>query len=407
MKFFEYLSISIYEIVYNKTRSLLTAFGIVIGIFSLIIVTTVLESAQEYILTEIEKVIPNNIIQVSTRYNAQKNEIYFPINYDTAKIIKRYGSEHIKAIAPYYRIETTITHMGRAERCTVISTSPEYLWVYEQKLNCGKYFSETDFYQANKNIVLGYDIAKKIFLDIEEAIGKQVLLFDNIFTVVGVLEKDGHSIFSPSLNNERAFIPITTLEKITGVKEDQLLMVKISDRVYMDYTIRDIQNLLIKQYGATESGGPKFYVRDNLNELDQIENINTGLSILLNGVVLVVLVVAAIGVVNTMLIVVIERNREIGLRKALGATNLDILVQFLLEAVILNLLAGLFGIVAGCLINLFIFKIANYFIKIEMFFSLWYIAILVIIILTMGLFSGIYPAWKAANLNPADTLNYE
>ncbi len=407
MKFFEYLSISIYEIVYNKTRSLLTAFGIVIGIFSLIIVTTVLESAQEYILTEIEKVIPNNIIQVSTRYNAQKNEIYFPINYDTAKIIKRYGSEHIKAIAPYYRIETTITHMGRAERCTVISTSPEYLWVYEQKLNCGKYFSETDFYQANKNIVLGYDIAKKIFLDIEEAIGKQVLLFDNIFTVVGVLEKDGHSIFSPSLNNERAFIPITTLEKITGVKEDQLLMVKISDRVYMDYTIRDIQNLLIKQYGATESGGPKFYVRDNLNELDQIENINTGLSILLNGVVLVVLVVAAIGVVNTMLIVVIERNREIGLRKALGATNFDILVQFLLEAVILNLLAGLFGIVAGCLINLFIFKIANYFIKIEMFFSLWYIAILVIIILTMGLFSGIYPAWKAANLNPADTLNYE
>ena len=407
MKFFEYLSISIYEIVYNKTRSLLTAFGIVIGIFSLIIVTTVLESAQEYILTEIEKVIPNNIIQVSTRYNAQKNEIYFPINYDTAKIIKRYGSEHIKAIAPYYRIETTITHMGRAERCTVISTSPEYLWVYEQKLNCGKYFSETDFYQANKNIVLGYDIAKKIFLDIEEAIGKQVLLFDNIFTVVGVLEKDGHSIFSPSLNNERAFIPITTLEKITGVKEDQLLMVKISDRVYMDYTIRYIQNLLIKQYGATESGGPKFYVRDNLNELDQIENINTGLSILLNGVVLVVLVVAAIGVVNTMLIVVIERNREIGLRKALGATNFDILVQFLLEAVILNLLAGLFGIVAGCLINLFIFKIANYFIKIEMFFSLWYIAILVIIILTMGLFSGIYPAWKAANLNPADTLNYE
>lgn len=244
-------------------------------------------------------------------------------------------------------------------------------------------------------------------MDIEEAIGKQVLLFDNIFTVVGVLEKDGHSIFSPSLNNERAFIPITTLEKITGVKEDQLLMVKISDRVYMDYTIRDIQNLLIKQYGATESGGPKFYVRDNLNELDQIENINTGLSILLNGVVLVVLVVAAIGVVNTMLIVVIERNREIGLRKALGATNFDILVQFLLEAVILNLLAGLFGIVAGCLINLFIFKIANYFIKIEMFFSLWYIAILVIIILTMGLFSGIYPAWKAANLNPADTLNYE
>ena len=403
----EYFRLALSEIYNNKARTFLTLIGIVIGIATVILIIFVIQGAETYVMSELTKIAPVDVFQVHNRYNSDTRRWIGQMNYDDVEAIKDKMGPNLKAIAPRYISSGQLRYEGKEESFNMISTTPDFQDIYGLKTETGRFLINFDIDNFNNVIVLGHETAKNVFKE-QEAVGKKINIDGMTFKVVGVLPKDYESpLFPMSINDNRGFVPITVLERVANVKNRFTLMVRIKNRNQMSYVKKQVENVLNTRYGLTNNGRSKFNIYDMASGLEMVSIVKIGLMVLLGGVASITLLVAGIGIMNIMLVIVAERTREIGLRKAIGATRRDILSQFIIESIILCIFGGIFGVVLGYFSSELALNIAQNYININLEVPLWSILISLIFTTGVGLFFGIYPALKAARLDPIEALNYE
>ena len=407
MKFLEYIRLALSEIFHNKTRTFLTLIGIIIGIAAVIIIIFVIQGAETFVMSEIEKIAPIDLVEVYNRYDSNSQRFFGKMTFADIEYIRDKEKNNITAIAARYRGEGTLRAQGKEIDFNLVTTTPDFKEIYDLEIAQGRFLNNLDIENLNQVIILGFKTANKVFGQINP-LGKKVILNDMSFTVVGILPKDYESpVFPVSINDNRGFIPITVMERITGNTNKFSVLVRAKGKEKLPY----IQNQVIKhldaRHGLTANGKSKFTTYNMAEGLEMVTIIKIVLLLLLGGVASITLLVSGIGVMNIMLVIITERTREIGLRKALGANKKDILLQFIIESIILCFFGGIIGIIFGHLGSDLILKLAKNYIQLEATVPIWATLLALIFTSFVGLFFGIYPALKAARLNPIEALHYE
>jgi putative ABC transport system permease protein len=290
-------------------------------------------------------------------------------------------------------------------------TTPEFQQLYDFEIASGRYISEVDIARRDMVVVLGSKTAEDLFGS-DDPVGQQVKMMDKRFTVIGVLEPRGMSSFGFSWD-EMVITPITTYQarlfsQTTPSGEDavQSIVVQAASAEVMDEVIEDIETLLRKRHKIDEDEDDDFAVMSLEQMLGIFETITLALTVFLGLIGSISLLVGSIGIMNIMLVTVTERTKEIGLRKAIGAKRRDILIQFLLEAAMLSLVGGVIGLTGAWLVAWGISQIDLGGFSINAVVSPFIVIVAISVSVFIGLASGLYPAMRAARLNPIDALHY-
>ena len=398
----------------NKLRSGLTILGIVIGVMTVITISSVVNGLNQSVAGLVES-LGSNVLFVfrfpvfgprpTTEMLTRKQ-----LTYEDAQAMRTLP--HIVAVSPALQYTdnnapgrsgvTAMKGNGKTVQNTILTgVSPEDEKVHDLNLLDGRFFSDIDEQRAARVTVLGSDTAQELFPN-QSAVGKEVEAAGMLFTVVGVLDKQKQA-FGGGQNpqDNQAFFPISTFHYMHPEQLDYWITVKYDDPKNRAAVEDELTEMLRRRRRVPNEKPDNFAIfgTDTLTRL--WSQITGGLFLLLFSLSTVALMVGGVGVMNIMLVSVTERTREIGVRKAIGATKRTILTQFTLEAMTLCAVGGIFGLIIGSGLAL----IANIFLPALV--SPWWVLVAFLSSCLIGLIFGIYPAWKAANLDPIEALRYE
>lgn len=406
MKWAEYIRLAFTEILHNKMRTFLTLLGIIIGIAAVMIIIFVVHGAEVYIMSELDSMVPLDLIGVYGRWDYDSQRMLANVTLEDINYIKEKLSKEIRSITAVYQTELELKYQGRTYDADIIATLPSFQDFYKMTFSVGHFFTDLDLEYQNPVVVLGYETAQNLFPE-EDALGKKIYLYGKTYTVIGVLSEAYRSpIVTADTNDHRAFIPLTNLERYFGFKNQFSVLIRAADINNVALTQKKIIEALDEKYGLVE-GESKFQAYNLSSDMEIISIIKIVLMVLLSGVASITLLVAGIGVMNIMLVIITERTKEIGLRKALGASRKEILVQFIIESIFLCILGGVFGIGLGYIGSNLVLGYARAFINVEVAVPFWSVILSLVFTCGVGLFFGIYPAAKAAKLDPIEALQYE
>lgn len=398
MHIIESIKMSSATLLANKMRSSLTMLGIIIGNASVIAMIGIGEGAQTFVENQVNSLGPNVLFIVPGSPEAQRRPVYPPQNLireDAIAIAEQVPS--VQAVAPSLTASELISYRSRNASASIVGTTPEYMSVRSFDIAKGRFISNLDIQRNEQVVALGSEIAEQLFGN-EDPIGKQVRLKDITLQVIGVMQPKGSSLG----NNEdmNAFIPITTVaNRITGRNSPYglqvtFISVSIKEADQMRAAQFQIENLLRLRHKITDEDD--FTVRNQQDLMNILGQITGALTLMLAATAAISLLVGGIGIMNIMLVSVTERTQEIGLRKAIGASQNDILIQFIIEAIILSVAGGLIGTglgVSGVLL-------VGILTPLEAGISTSAIAVAVSVSGGIGLFFGVVPARRAAALDP-------
>ena len=390
----KYISIfkdAIKNIISNKLRSSLTALGLIIGITSVILLVGIGEGATSNVKNNVQSLGTGTLTVSVTSEDT---------SLDYSQVDEILALNNVESVAPYKTISATVSKgTTTSNRARVLATTPDYLTVMNLGINAGRKISSIDLDNTSKVCLIGSSLASTLFENAKnkDIVGKTINLNGDKYTIVGVLAKVG-STMGTNVDN-MLIIPFTTAKYLKGDTTINTLYVKVENENLIDTTTESIGSYLEKTLSITSDD---YTVSSQDSMRETAENIQNTLSLLLGGIAGISLVVGGIGVMNVMLVSVTERTKEIGIRKALGAKRKDILVQFLIEALILCMLGGIIGVIlgisAGLILQTFGFKFA---------IKSGIIAIAFASSLFIGVVFGIFPAYKASKLNPIEALRTE
>jgi len=387
--------------------------GIIIGIAAVIIIMSVGAGAQNLILSQI-KTLGSDLITILPGGSEEMGPpaaamgiVITTLTYDDAKAIKKEVSGLVD-VAGYNRGFATLSWQSNKYDTSLNGVTSSYRAVEGGELEQGRFFTQEEEKNLSKVIVLGYAAKQELFGE-QDAIGKRVKIKKNIFKVIGVMRERGTVAFQDY--DDQVLVPIKTMQKlILGIDHLAVIRIKVQDVKNMDSIVDEIKMLLRDRHEIYDQSGTSddFTIRNTADALDMLGTITDALRYFLAAMAALSLVVGGIGIMNIMLVSVFERTQEIGLRKAIGANNFNILSQFLAEAVSVTLIGGIFGIILGILFSFVIYLIANYLeYDWELIISPMSIILSVFVATLVGLIFGIYPAQKASKLDPIDALRFE
>jgi len=404
----------------NKSRSALTILGIVIGIAAVIAMMAIGQGAQSLIVGQIASLGSNNIfvepgpwsknMERGTLFQTMMEEMEIKtLKYEDALAIEKVPN--VEKVAPLVMGVDRVISEKESKKLTYLGTTPQMAEISDVKCYLGRGLEDYDVKSNARVIVLGYKVRKDLFGE-DDPIGKKVRIKKTTFKVIGVAEEKGMQTFMNM--DEMIHLPITTAQEfLTGTDYVKWIAVKAKDEKLIDQTVEDIRLLLRERHNIYNPEGD--WSKDDFKVVSQKETAETLSSItgiftvLLSCIAAISLLVGGIGIMNIMLVSVTERTREIGLRKAVGARKNEILTQFLLEAIILTLAGGFFGIILGVLLSLL-----TSWVFVQLLNATWnfYLPVSAVVLgfsvsAAIGLVFGMYPAQKAAGLNPIEALRYE
>lgn len=408
MSLTESLRIALKVLVTNKLRSALTMLGIIIGVMAVVSLIGIGQGAQASILERIEElganvvfVIPGQVRQSGVSTGAATQSLTLE---DAEAIAEIPG---VAGVAPEISRVAQVTYQSNNTSTRIIGTTPEYRWVRNTMPEQGIFFSELDNTHAARVAVLGSQVAEDLFGD-TSAIGKHVKINNVPFTVIGVLPPKGS--FGPAGNlDNTVYIPILTTYRYLGGRSRLglghtvgLINVSVVSEDEVDKVVEEITTLLRQRHNIRNEQDD-FRILTQQDFLQTTQEVTDILTIFLGAIAGISLLVGGIGIMNIMLVSVTERTREIGIRKAVGARNRDILIQFLVEAVVLSMVGGVTGTLLGIgianamsLTGMIVARVTPEAVILALGFSM-----------AVGIFFGIYPARRAAQLNPIEALRYE
>ncbi|GAB4142342.1 MAG: ABC transporter permease [Cyanobacteria bacterium J069] len=382
----------------NKLRSALTMLGIIIGNASVITMVGVGQGAQRYASEQFESLGPNVLFVIPGSDSSRQRTL------ETPRTLTLEDSEAIASqvptvigVAPQLQTQQTVTQGNRSTSALIVGTTPEFSTVRSFPVARGRFINDMDVQRSNRSVALGSDLAKSLFGD-ADPMGQTIRIKNLTFQVVGVMEAKG--AFLGNNQDDVAYIPLTTMSsQITGNSSPygtEVTFISIMSRDEQSITAAQFQvtNLLrLRHKIVTEDD---FTVRSQKDALEIVGNVTGALTIMLAAIAGISLLVGGIGIMNIMLVSVRERTQEIGLRKAIGASQQDILVQFMIEATILAVLGG----AAGTLIGIGGVSLAGALTPLKAGVSPTAIILAVGVSGGIGLFFGVVPARQAAKLDP-------
>jgi putative ABC transport system permease protein len=404
MNLWENVLVALQGLTANKLRSSLTMLGIIIGVLAVIMGTAIGQGSRQQVLERIQS-LGSNVVTVmpgQQRTGAvsggagSRQSLKMP---DVEAIEKECPS--IVAVAPQVQSSAQVKYGNTNTSTTILCTTPEFLKIRGFRVETGEFFSNQDVRGRRKVCVIGKTTAETLFGD-SKPIGKSIRIRGISFRIVGLLALKGSALFGDP--DDQVVIPITTgMKQVFGQDHLSSINAQTAEADGATKATREIEAALRKTHRLKGNDPSDFTVRTQQEFMQLQEQSSQTLTLLLTGIAAVALLVGGIGIMNIMLVSVTERTREIGIRKAVGARPLNILLQFLIEAMTLSVVGGLAGIAGGflgCAI------ISNFMGWPTVISPLW-IGIAFFSSATIGIFFGIYPAYKAAQLDPIEALRYQ
>ncbi len=396
----------------HESRSILTILGIVIGITAITLVVSVGQGARELILGQIEAFGPT-LVEINPGREPQGPSDFGEFFSDSLKrrdleAIQDPGNVRgVEWATPIVLQNATLSYGGETFRASVIGANSYFGEMFDMYPEIGSNFTDADVASRASVTVIGSKVKEELFGP-SDVLGEKIRIGNRLFRVVGVFAERGQmSFFNP---DEMVVVPYTTAQDyLLGTDYFHSLDVKISSEELVPQAVEDIKITLRELHGITDPEKDDFYVGTQADAAARIGAIMSILTALLVSVAAVSLLVGGVGIMNIMLVSVAERTHEIGLRKAVGATNKDILTQFLLEAVILTVTGGVIGIVTGAALSLATAFVLSRIVSIGWGFVFSFPAALIGLTVSaaVGLIFGIHPAREASRKSPIEALRYE
>jgi len=397
----------------KKTRTFLTMLGIIIGISSVIIIISVGAGAQSLILNQI-KSLGTNLISIfpgASEESGPPPSVFGSANTslkieDVEALNNEQNVPNVVAVSYYVRGTGTMKWQDNEYNGTFVATNASYPEVHDISVAEGRFLDKEEEKNLAKVVVLGANVKTELFGD-DEALGQMIKIKKHQFRVIGVMVKKGTTGFENQDNY--VFIPISTGQKIMlGIDYVSMARVKINSQENVDQAVEDIKAVLRDRHHLDSKELDDFTVRAQAQAIEIFSAITNSLTYFLAAIAAISLLVGGIGIMNIMFISVTERTREIGLRKALGAKNKNILYQFLIESIVVTLAGGIVGVIAGILVSFLVANVAKWLgYNWDFVISVFSIFLSCSISMLVGLFFGLYPAHKASELNPIEALQYE
>ncbi len=392
------------SLIANKMRSLLTMLGIIIGVAAVIALVSIGYGVRQQITESISS-LGSNLLMVypgaprtpGVRPVAGANKTIKLSDYEAISKM-----DSVQAASPVAANSYLTVYMSKNWTTTVNGANADFQYVNNWSMKSGRFITDSQIERRERVAVIGATVAKNLFGD-EDPIGKDVRIDKNSFKIVGVLDEKG----SGAMGNDQddiIVVPYTTMmERVMGVDYLRMIYIQAKEGQDLDRVQADIENILRVRHGIKNPDLDDFNVNNMASIMKTVEENTATMTLFLGAVAAISLLVGGIGIMNIMLVSVTERTREIGVRKALGATYRTIITQFLIEAIVISLVGGAIGIIVGIGASQLIGAVAN----IKTVVTTGPILLSFGFSMTIGLVFGLYPARKAAKLNPIDALHYE
>nr|WP_284708543.1 ABC transporter permease [Sporomusa sphaeroides] len=403
--FWESVKIALDALVSNKLRSILTMLGIIIGVGAVIAMVSIGMGVRDKISTSIASLGSNLIIVMPGASSSSGVRgaagTKTTLTLKDAQAIAR-DVDGIAAIAPAVSSQYQMVAGNMNWTTSVQGTTPEYMEVRNVSVEAGSFITNDDLNARNRVAVIGATVAANLFENVNP-VGKSIRINNAPFTIIGVLASKGQSAGGQD-QDDTVIIPLTTAqERMMGITHVQSISVQAADSEAVDQVQEGITSLLRARHGIIGDQENDFTVRNLASVMETAQETTATITMLLGSIAGISLLVGGIGIMNIMLVSVTERTREIGIRKALGARYSNILMQFLIEAVVIGVVGGAIGIAVGIGASYGISSVAGW----NTVITPLPIIISFAFSVGIGLFFGLYPARKAALLNPIDALRYE
>jgi putative ABC transport system permease protein len=409
-KWFEPLSTAWVGVVTHKLRSFLTILGIVIGVAAVITLMSIGRGVQEDVISRIET-LGSDLIFVSPGATSGFGGVMgtagsaTTLTFEDATAISE-RIPYISSVAPSYSQSLQLIFGAENTRNQVTGITPEYKEAYNLDIANGSFISEYDYQRGAKVAVLGSNIAETLF-EGTEPVGQTLRMEKNIVRVIGILESKGALMGSP---DDTILIPLTAMQQmvaqprtVQGERVVSAIALTVSNQEQASYVVDEISGLLRSRHQLSPNEENDFRIRSMEEIASTMSEVIGTLTLFLGAIAAISLLVGGIGVMNIMLVSVLERTREIGIRKALGARERDIWIQFLMEAAFLTFAGGIIGVILGWVVSYIITSMG----VITTVVSTDIVILAVSVSVGIGLFFGFYPAWNASRLNPIEALRFE
>lgn len=407
MNFTNLLKIALRAIAANKLRSFLTMLGIIIGVASVITMLAIGQGSKQSIQQNIAE-MGSNMIMIrpgqdkgpgGVRQDASEMQTLKLKDYETLC----QNAKYLAAISPSVNASGQFINGNNNTPSTIYGISPDYLEIRQLKVKEGEMFTDNDIKSSAKVCLIGKTVADNLFTNGESPVGK-VIRYNKIpFRIIGVLESKGYNSFGMD-QDDMVLAPYTTvMKRILSVTYLQGINASAVTEDMTDLAIDEVTTLLRTNHKLKAADEDNFTIRSQQEMAEMMNSTSDTMTLLLLVVACISLIVGGIGIMNIMYVSVTERTREIGLRMSVGARGIDILNQFLIEAVLLSITGGLIGVLTGIGVALGINLFAHWPIQIQP----WSVLLSFIVCSATGIFFGWYPAKKAAGLDPIEALRYE
>jgi putative ABC transport system permease protein len=399
----EIITVALEALRANKLRSLLTMLGIIIGVGAVITMIALGSGAQKSVQDRIQALGPTllsvNPGQSFSRGVASSSRVSLTLDDDTALAN---NAKYVSAVVPELSSNLQVELGDQNINVNVVGTTPEYVPVHTYTVTVGRMFTAGDDAARRRVAVLGASVPTMLNSNRDAMIGQQILIRSISFEIIGVLSEKGAQGFSNP--DEQILIPLQTARyRVMGTDRLRNIAVQARDVESMNLAMIEIERVLRRQHKIRPGQDNDFQIRNQTDILATLQQTTDTFKYLLAGIAAVSLLVGGIGIMNIMLVSVTERTREIGVRKALGATKFNIMFQFLVEALVLCLLGGLIGVLLGTLGAVVISWIAHW----NTLISPLAILLAFVFSAAVGVFFGIWPARRAASLDPIVALRWE
>ncbi|SLL36965.1 efflux ABC transporter permease [Mycobacteroides abscessus subsp. abscessus] len=392
MKLGQAIKISFKNITMNKLRAVLTMLGIIIGVAAVIALTSLGMGASTSVSDEISG-LGTTTVSVNLSGNSSDEEV---VDYDELMSFEEY--EEVKAVSPTVTTSSTLKNgTTSSSGVTVTGVTTSYETVQDITLQSGRNVMDIDLDNRNKVVVLGVNVATELF-GFTNPVDQTVQIDGTTYKVIGVLAEKGEELTGSV--DDSVLIPFTTAQRFIGQTYVTSATVLMTDEDSVEMGMAKMKQKLYNQFDGDET---LYSVRNQSSVSEALDSVSNTMTLLLAGIASISLIVGGIGIMNIMLVSVTERTREIGIRKAIGARKKDIMLQFLIEAIVLSALGGILGAAIG----IGSAEILSSTLDMTSQITWWVVGGSVSFSVLIGIIFGIFPANKASNLSPLEALRYQ
>jgi len=405
MNLMESLSVALEGLIANKMRSLLTMLGVIIGVGAVIAMLAIGKGAQDQTLQRIQSMGTNVLMVMSGQSRSGAVRGGFgsvqSLTLADAEDIPLKCPSVLKTV-PQVQQNLQVKYRNQNTNTTIVGVTPDFPEVRNFTVQDGHFFTSADVKGAGKVAIIGPTTVQNLFPAGQSPVGKMISIKGIQFRIIGLMASKGAGGMGDE--DDQIFIPVTTaMRRVMGLQYVRMISVQSQSMDVQDLATSQITQLLRKRHHLAENADDDFIIRNQQQFIEMASQQNQTFTLLLAGIASVSLLVGGIGIMNIMLVSVTERTREIGIRKALGARRVDIMLQFLIEAVVLSLLGGTSGIIFGLAGSWALALMTGWSLSVSMLSIVLSFSFAALV----GIFFGFYPAQQASRLDPIEALRYE